>query len=57
MFSNQFAGVVKTVCAAANVKLAMLVATRFTDYEFLNCLGTTMFEAQQYSEERDQTSA
>jgi|GraSoiStandDraft_60_1057301.scaffolds.fasta_scaffold593710_2 hypothetical protein len=30
-----------------NVKLAMLVATRFTDYEFLNCLGTTIFEAQQ----------
>ena len=47
MFSNQFAGVVKTVCAAANVKIAMLVATRFADYEFLNCLGITIFEAQQ----------
>jgi hypothetical protein len=47
MFSNQFAGVVKTVCAAANMKLAMWVATRFTDYEFLNCLGSTIFKAQQ----------
>jgi hypothetical protein len=47
MFSNQFAGVVKTVCATANVKVAMLVATRFTDCGFLNCLGITIFEAQQ----------
>ena len=39
MFSNQFAGVVKTVCAAAKVKVAMLLATRFTDYELLNCPG------------------
>ena len=34
MFSNQFAGVVKTVCAAANMKLAMWVATRLKGYSW-----------------------
>ena len=34
MFSNQFAGVVKTVCVAANMKLAIWVASRFMGYSW-----------------------
>ena len=41
MFSNQYAGVVKTVCAAANMKLAMWVATRFMGYSWGEVRGRT----------------
>jgi hypothetical protein len=53
MFSNQFGGGVKTVCAAANMKLAMWVATRFTGYSGEEVGGQQLEARDRTTEEED----